>query len=116
MPNPNTQAALERARAHRESDLQDLFTLLEQPSISAQNIGVAECADLEEALLQEAGFSTNRLEAPGHPVIYGEWINAPGKPTVLFYGHYDVQPLDLMKLRALPHHRPARLRVDRTDK
>ncbi len=98
MPNPNTQAAIERARAHRDSDLQDLFKLLEQPSISAQNIGVTECADLEEALLQEAGFTTRRLEAPGHPVIYGEWTNAPGKRTILFYGHYDVQPPDPLDL------------------
>lgn len=98
MTNPNTQAALDRARAHREEDLQDLFKLLQQPSISAQNIGVQECADLEEALLLDAGFATRRLDAPGHPVLYGEWIGAPGKPTVLFYGHYDVQPADPLEL------------------
>lgn len=98
MTNPNIQTALERARAHKEQDLQDLFKLLEQPSISAQNIGVQECADLEEALLKDAGFTTQRLEAPGHPVLYGEWTGAPGKPTVLFYGHYDVQPPDPLDL------------------
>lgn len=98
MPNFNTQAALDHARAHQEDDLRDLFTLLEQPSISAQNIGVKECADLEEALLKDAGFTTRRLEAPGHPVIYGEWLNAPGNPTILFYGHYDVQPADPLEL------------------
>ena len=98
MSNPGIQAAIDRARAHRDDDLQQLFTLLEQPSISAQNIGVTECADLEESLLQEAGFTTRRLEAPGHPVIYGEWTNAPGKPTILFYGHYDVQPADPLEL------------------
>lgn len=98
MPNPHTQAAIDRARAHREDDLQDLFKLLEQPSISAQNIGVKECADLEEALLKDAGFTTRRLDAPGHPVIYGEWLDAPGKPTILFYGHYDVQPADPREL------------------
>lgn len=98
MTNSTTMAAIERARAHRDDDLQDLFKLLQQPSISAQNIGVTECADLEEALLQDAGFTTRRLKAPGHPVIYGEWMGAPGKPTILFYGHYDVQPPDPLEL------------------
>lgn len=90
--------ALQRARDHQDSDLEDLFTLLRQPSISAQNIGVEECAVLEEALLADAGFTTRRLEAPGHPVIYGEWLGAPGKPTILFYGHFDVQPPDPLEL------------------
>lgn len=98
MPISDIQAALEHARANRENDLQDLFKLLEQPSISAQNIGVEECADLEEALLKDAGFNTRRLDAPGHPVLYGEWLGAPDKPTVLFYGHYDVQPPDPLEL------------------
>src|SRR5699024_29864 len=98
MTNPQPQAAIDRARAHQEEDLADLFKLLEQPSISAQNIGVQECADLEEALLKDAGFTTRRLEAPGHPVIYGEWLGARDQPTVLFYGHYDVQPADPLEL------------------
>jgi acetylornithine deacetylase/succinyl-diaminopimelate desuccinylase-like protein len=34
------------------------------------------------------------IDTPGHPVVYGDWLNAPGAPTVLFYGHYDVQPVD----------------------
>ena len=98
MTTPAIQAAIDHARAHRDDDLKDLFTLLAQPSISAQNVGVQECADLEEALLNDAGFATRRLDAPGHPVIYGEWLNAPGKPTILFYGHYDVQPADPLEL------------------
>lgn len=98
MTNPQTQSAIDHARANQDDDLQDLFKLLEQPSISAQNIGVKECADLEEALLKDAGFSTRRLDAPGHPVLYGEWADAPGKPTILFYGHYDVQPPDPLDL------------------
>lgn len=92
------ESALTHARDHRDDDLADLFTLLRQPSISAQNIGVEDCAVLEEALLQDAGFTTRRLAAPGHPVILGEWLGAPGKPTVLFYGHYDVQPPDPLDL------------------
>ena len=34
------------------------------------------------------------IDTPGNPVVYGDWLGAPGKPTILFYGHYDVQPVD----------------------
>lgn len=98
MENPTTQAVLDHAARRQDDDLRDLFTLLQQPSISAQNVGVAECAALEESLLRDAGLDVRRLDAPGHPVIYGEWLGAPGKPTILFYGHYDVQPADPLEL------------------
>ncbi len=92
------RSVLAYAEAHREGDLADLFRLIRQPSISAQNIGVEECAVLEEALLKDASLETRRLETSGHPMIYGEWLGAPGKPTILFYGHYDVQPADPLEL------------------
>ncbi len=45
--------------------------------------------------LRAAGLDGVRLlESAGHPVVYGEWLGAPGQPVVLFYGHYDVQPAD----------------------
>ena len=44
--------------------------------------------------MREAGLTAEKIETAGHPLIYAEWLNAPGKPTVLFYGHYDVQPVD----------------------
>lgn len=80
--------------ANRDRNLSDLIRLLRQPSISAQNIGVAECADLISDLLRAAGFEPRLYETPRHPMIYAERLNAPGKPTVLIYGHYDVQPPD----------------------
>src|SRR5262249_23083828 len=42
------------------------------------------------------------IETPGHPVVYGDWLQAPGKPTILFYGHYDVQPVDPVNLWTSP--------------
>ena len=63
MTSPETLSAIDHARAHRDDDQRDLFTLLAQPSISAQNIGVQECANLEEALLNDAGFTTRRLRS-----------------------------------------------------
>jgi acetylornithine deacetylase/succinyl-diaminopimelate desuccinylase-like protein len=41
-------------------------------------------------------------ETPGHPIVYGEWLGAPGAPTILFYGHYDVQPVDPLHLWTSP--------------
>lgn len=73
--------------------LQTLFRLIAQPSISSENVGVRECALMEKELLESAGLENVRLfESPGHPFIYADWLHAPGAPTVLFYGHYDVQP------------------------
>lgn len=78
--------------ANEQRNLDGLFRLIAQPSISAQNVGVRECADLFIALLQEAGFTARLMPTAAHPVIYAEWLGAPGKSTVLIYGHYDVQP------------------------
>src|SRR5437868_9167041 len=42
------------------------------------------------------------VDTPGHPVVYGDWLNAPDAPTILFYGHYDVQPVDPLNLWESP--------------
>jgi acetylornithine deacetylase/succinyl-diaminopimelate desuccinylase-like protein len=92
-PAANSLDAVLAACGEREErDLADLRRLIAQPSISAQNIGVRECADLFLDVLSEAGFSARLMPTPAHPVIYAEWLDAPGQPTVLIYGHYDVQP------------------------
>jgi acetylornithine deacetylase/succinyl-diaminopimelate desuccinylase-like protein len=85
---------LAACREREQGDLADLMRLVAQPSISAQNIGVRECADQFVALLQDAGFAARLMPTPAHPVIFAEWLGAPGRPTVLIYGHYDVQPPD----------------------
>ena len=92
MTHPELDRVLAACEAHQQRDLGDLFRLLRQPSISAQNIGVTECAELEMELLTIAGFSPRLFPTAGHPMIFAQRCNAPGKPTVLIYGHYDVQP------------------------
>jgi acetylornithine deacetylase/succinyl-diaminopimelate desuccinylase-like protein len=91
-------AVLRAATDRQEADLADLFRLLRQPSISTQDIGVAETAAIELDLLKQAGLDARLIESASYPVVYGEWLGAPGKPTVLFYGHYDVQPADPLEL------------------
>ena len=49
--------------------------------------------------LKEAGLENVSIdETDGHPVVYGDWLHAEGKPTILVYGHYDVQPVDPLEL------------------
>jgi acetylornithine deacetylase/succinyl-diaminopimelate desuccinylase-like protein len=48
--------------------------------------------------MNEVGLTAQVLETNGNPLAYGEWLNAPGKPTIVIYGHYDVQPVDPLEL------------------
>ena len=53
--------------------------------------------------MRAIGLQQVRLyETPGNPIVYGEWMGAPGAPTILFYGHYDVQPVDPLSLWESP--------------
>jgi acetylornithine deacetylase/succinyl-diaminopimelate desuccinylase-like protein len=92
--------------ANRERDLDSLFRLIRQPSISAQDIGVRECARLELALLEESGLRAHLIETRRHPMVYGERLEAPGRPTLLLYGHYDVQPPEPLEAWETPPFEP----------
>ncbi len=92
---PDVTAAIDQSR---DDLLADLFRLLAQPSISAHDLGIRETAELEMELLRTAGLEPRLLETSCHPMVYAEWLGVPGQPTVLFYGHYDVQPPDPLDL------------------
>jgi acetylornithine deacetylase/succinyl-diaminopimelate desuccinylase-like protein len=77
---------------HRESYLEILFDLIRQPSISAQNLGIRECAALLAGMVSKSGLEATIVETKGHPLIYASRIASPDAFTLLFYGHYDVQP------------------------
>lgn len=82
--------------------LNELIDLLKIPSISADpahNQDVIECAEVIARCLKDAGVENVEVcETPGYPVVYGEKIINPDLPTVLVYGHYDVQPPDPVDL------------------
>lgn len=93
----------DRARA-------ELFDFLRIPSVSARSEHQGDCAAAAQFLvdaLTRIGFTT-RLEAtPGHPIVVGEWRGAPaGAPTLLVYGHYDVQPAEPLDLWTSPPFEP----------
>ncbi len=72
--------------------LETLYRLLRQPSISAQGVGVDECAELVAETLREAGIESRILQTEGSPVAFGEVGPDDAPFTLLVYGHYDVQP------------------------
>lgn len=72
--------------------LETLFRILRQPSISAQGVGVDECAELVVQALTSAGVDARILQTQGSPVAYGEVGPDDAEFTLLVYGHYDVQP------------------------
>jgi acetylornithine deacetylase/succinyl-diaminopimelate desuccinylase-like protein len=96
--------------AHREAHFQEFLDLLRIPSVSTSPEAAAAvhaCAEWVANRLRGAGVpEVELIETPGHPVVYGAWHAAPGKPTILVYGHYDVQPADPLELWESPPFEP----------
>jgi acetylornithine deacetylase/succinyl-diaminopimelate desuccinylase-like protein len=96
------QAWKEYQEQHKDRFLNELLALLRIPSISARSEhkdDMIRCAEAVKQRLLEAGADTVTIyPTAGHPVVYGEKIIDPSKPTVLVYGHYDVQPADPLEL------------------
>jgi len=96
--------------ANEERFLEELKDWLRIPSISTlpEHAGdIRRAAEYAAEQLRQIGFAqVQLLETQGHPLVYGEWFKAPGKPTVLVYGHYDVQPVDPVDLWESPPFEP----------
>ena len=104
------KAVLEFQEANKDRFLEELLAFLRLPSISADPA-------YKEAVSQTAAFVKEKMKAAGieqveiyptkgHPIVYGEKITDPSKPTVLVYGHYDVQPPDPIELWNSPPFEP----------
>jgi acetylornithine deacetylase/succinyl-diaminopimelate desuccinylase-like protein len=91
---------------NRDRYLDELKAYLAIPSISAlpeHAADVRRCAEWTADELRRIGMNNVQLfETPGHPVVYADWLGAEGAPTILFYGHYDVQPVDPVELWESP--------------
>jgi acetylornithine deacetylase/succinyl-diaminopimelate desuccinylase-like protein len=93
-----------------KSDLDLLFEFLRFPSVSTKAGHAPQmraCAQWLEALLRHGGFKAEICETGGHPAVLAHGPEAPGKPTVLIYGHYDVQPEEPLNLWTSPPFEPA---------
>jgi len=107
----STRDALAQLRSGRPGCLAELCDFIRFPSISNQagHAGdVRRCAGWLAGQLQQAGLEQVQLvPTPGHPLVYAAWRKAAGKPTLLVYGHYDVQPADPLKEWRTPPFEPA---------
>src|SRR5215210_3598545 len=87
----------------------ELFDFLRIPSVSAKsehNADTKRAAEWVKSSLDSIGVPAKIYPTAGHPVVVGEWRNAPGAPTVLIYGHYDVQPAEPLELWTSPPFEP----------
>ena len=105
-----SQATDQYVRTHADRFLNELKEFLRIPSISTlpENAGdVRRAAEFAAAKMKAAGLENIEIiETAKHPLVYGDWLHAPGKPTVLCYGHYDVQPPDPLELWHTPPFEP----------
>jgi acetylornithine deacetylase/succinyl-diaminopimelate desuccinylase-like protein len=96
--------------ARRDQHLSELQEFLRIPSVSAKSehkLDIANAAKWVAENLTKAGFkSVEVIPTNLHPLVYAESLEAPGKPTILFYGHYDVQPAEPLDLWTTPAFEP----------
>ena len=97
-------------REHQEEHLERLFDLLRIQSIKTDPKMAGEvhrCAEHVAEILREVGLNNvTLLPTQGHPVVYGDWLDAGDAPTALLYGHYDVQPPEPLELWDTPPFEP----------
>ncbi|MFC4454024.1 dipeptidase [Deinococcus sonorensis] len=92
------EQVLDTLAGRQQASVEDLLAFAAIPSVSAQAQhapDIQRAADWLAARLRQAGLETvEQWPTGGHPAVYAEWLGAPGAPTILVYGHYDVQPPD----------------------
>jgi len=91
---------------HLDKSITELSRLVAQPSVSAQNWGLIECADLVADILHTRGFKVQIMTTDGAPVVFGERSGRSDK-TLLIYNHYDVQPPEPLDLWDSPPFEPS---------
>ena len=90
---------------HLDDSIAELSRLCAQPSVSAQGLGMRECAEMVVEMLRRRGFKAEIIGTKGHPVVYGE-AEGDSDKTLLFYNHYDVQPPEPLDLWESPPFQP----------
>ena len=110
MKDSDLKKVLDYINANSSSYIEELKTFLRIKSISTDvnhKKDMLKGAEFVSNRLKDAGMNKVRIiKTNGHPLVYAEWLNAPGKPTVLIYGHYDVQPVDPIELWDTPPFEP----------
>ncbi|MEM7800990.1 MAG: M20/M25/M40 family metallo-hydrolase, partial [Chloroflexota bacterium] len=100
------EAVMAHIDEHEQAYLDRLIEYLQQPSISAHGLGIQEVADILTHWLSDLGFEAEQKQTAGWPMVLGRRIEDPALPTVMLYGHYDVQPPDPLELWHSPPFEP----------
>lgn len=107
MSNRTYQEYLKQHRSNHLDQLKDLLRIPSISSLSDHKKDVQQAGKWVADALKEAGMENVQImETKGFPVVYADWLHAEGKPTVLIYGHYDVQPVDPEHLWDTPPFEP----------
>ncbi|MBX0331390.1 M20/M25/M40 family metallo-hydrolase, partial [Oscillochloris sp. ZM17-4] len=106
MHDPDLSDIFAHIDRRREEYLSRLIDYVRQPSISAHGTGIAETAELIAGVLDGLGMAAEVVPTDGWPMVFAQRADAPGRPTVLLYGHYDVQPPDPLEEWVSPPFRP----------
>jgi acetylornithine deacetylase/succinyl-diaminopimelate desuccinylase-like protein len=105
------ESIVDYINSHRQRYIDELIDIVKIPSISCSSEHkreVQRCAEyLKEEILKIGLTRAEVIPTPGHPVVYSEWLGAPGRPTMLIYGHYDVQPVEPLEAWITPPFEPA---------
>ncbi|WP_438445264.1 dipeptidase [Gorillibacterium sp. sgz5001074] len=105
-----SEAIIAYLNQERERYVEELKAFIRIPSVSASSLhknDMRKAAVWLSERLEQAGLEhVQILETDGNPVVYADWLHAPGKPTALIYGHYDVQPADPLEQWETPPFEP----------
>ena len=104
--NPDLSDVFSYIDDHREEFLARLIDYLRHPSISAHGIGMADVAAYIAAVMRRLRLQTDIIPTAGWPMVLGQRNVSPEAPTILLYGHYDVQPPDPLEEWITPPFEP----------
>ncbi len=105
-PAPDLADVFGYVDSHRQEFIDRLIDYVRRPSISAHGLGIAEVAEYIAGVIDRLGLQARIIPTAGWPMVLGQRDDAPGAPTVLLYGHYDVQPPDPLDAWVSPPFEP----------
>lgn len=105
-PRPNLNDVFAYVDAHHQAYLERLIEYVRRPSISAYGEGIDVVANYIAGIMNQIGLTVRIIPTNGWPMVLGESPTVPGRPTVLLYGHYDVQPPDPLEEWVSPPFEP----------
>ncbi len=104
MPTPAEFVETQRARF--EEELSDLLRIPSISTLPSHREDMQRAARWVADRIRTAGLDAEIIPTQRHPLVYAEWLGAPGRPTILCYAHYDVQPVDPLELWTAPPFEP----------